>query len=124
MKAVYTWDGNNLYIPTANKTVPDDYQLAGNETFDEPPKDANGYGLLMPIKRQGSQWIGATQEEYQAAHPAVPVKPSESVQAMNSLGMQVAELTKENQQLKQSVNALGLQLARVTMSKKNENGGN
>ena len=54
MKAVYTWDGNNLYIPTANKTVPDDYQLAGNETFDEPPKDANGYGLLMPIKRQGS----------------------------------------------------------------------
>lgn len=123
MKAVYTWDDNNLYIPTANKTVPDDYQLAGNETFDK-PEDANGHGLRMPIKRMNSQWIGATLQEYQAAHPAVPVKPSESVQAMNSLGIQVAELTKQNQQLKQSVNALGLQLAQVTMSKKNENGGN
>ena len=43
---------------------------------------------------------------------------------MNNLGLQMAQLTAENKQLKQSVNQLGLQLAQVTMKDKKENGGN
>lgn len=123
MKSVYAWDGNNLYIPTANKVVSDDYQLQGNETFDA-PVDGNGHGLLMPIKRQNGQWLGATQEEYQEAHPAVPDQPSESAQAMNELGLQVATLMGQMKELSNSVNELGLQFAKSQSENKTENGGN
>lgn len=126
MKAVYTWDSNNLYIPSANKVVPNDYQLAGNETFDE-PKDAQGHGLLMPIKRSGGQtgqWVGLTQEEYAEAHPAVPEKPSEGAQAMNELGLQVASVMGQIKELNKAVNELGLQFAKSQSDNKTENGGN
>lgn len=124
MKAVYSWDGNDNYIPSANKVVADDYQLQGNETFDA-PIDANGHGLLMPIKRQGGrQWVGATQEEYQEAHPAVPEQPSEGAQAMNELGLQVANLMGQVKELSTSVNELGLQFAKSQSGNKTENGGN
>lgn len=123
MKSVYSWDGNDLYIPSANKVVPDDYQLAGNETFDA-PIDASGHGLLMPIKRQGGQtgqWVGLTQEEYQKAHPTVPVQPSESAQAVNELGLQVATVMSQIKKLNTAVNELGLQFAKAQQS---ANGGN
>lgn len=122
MKSVYSWDSNNLYIPSANKVVPDDYQLAGNETFDD-TKDAQGHGLLMPIKRVNNQWVGATQEEYQEAHPAVPEKPSEGAQAMNELGLQVANLMGQVKELSTSVNELGLQFAKSQSGNKTEKGG-
>lgn len=126
MKAVYTWDGNNLYIPSVNKVVPDDYQLSANETFDEPIGD-DGHGLLMPIKRSGGQtgeWVGLTQEEYAETHPAVPTKPSESAQAMNELGLQVATLMGQMKELSNSMNELGLQFAKSQANGKTENGGN
>lgn len=126
MKAVYTWDSNNLYIPSANKIVPDDYQLSGNETFDE-PKDAQGHGLIMPIKRSGGQtgqWVGLTQEEYSKAHPAVPEQPSEDAQAMNELGLQVATVMGQIKELNKAVNELGLQFAQSQTDNKAENGGN
>lgn len=122
MKSVYSWDSNNLYIPSANKVVPDDYQLAGNETFDD-TKDAQGHGLLMPIKRVNNQWVGATQEEYQEAHPAVPEKPSEGAQAMDELGLQVANLMGQVKELSTSVNELGLQFAKSQSGNKTEKGG-
>ncbi|MCW4387543.1 hypothetical protein [Limosilactobacillus oris] len=125
MKAVYTWDSNNLYIPSANKIVPDDYQLSGNETFDK-PKDAQGHGLIMPIKRSGGQtgqWVGLTQEEYSKAHPAVPEQPSEDAQAMNQLGLQVATVMGQIKDLNKAVNELGLQFAKSQTDTKTENGG-
>ena len=123
MKAVYSWDGNNLYIPSANNVVPDDYQLQGNETF-EAPIDNDGRGLLMPIKHTVNGWVGATQEEYQEAHPAVPEQPSEGAQAMNELGLQVATLMGQMKELSNSVNELGLQFAKSQSGNKTENGGN
>ncbi len=123
MKAVYSWDSNGFYIPSANKVVPDDYKLAGNETFDD-TKDAQGHGLLMPIKRVNGQWGGATEEEYQEAHPAVPEKPSEGAQAMNELGLQVASVMGQIRELNKAVNELGLQFAKSQSENKTENGGN
>lgn len=122
MKAVYSWDSNGFYIPSANRPVPDDYELSGNETFDA-PIDANGHGLLMPIKRQSGQWIGATQEEYNKAHPAVPEQPSEDAQAMNQLGLQVATVMGQIKDLNKAVNELGLQFAKSQTDTKTENGG-
>lgn len=90
-KAVWSWDGDKVLIPGA-KIVNDDYKLAGNETFEE-PLDADGRGLLMPIKRVNGQWRGATQEEYEAAHPAQPVTPSATAQAIQALGLQVMALS-------------------------------
>ncbi|UXC67836.1 hypothetical protein N4599_02510 [Limosilactobacillus oris] len=126
MKGIFRADPTT-HISASSDIVPDEYQLKANETFEDPS------GLLVPAKLQADlTWRAATEEEHKAYVEAQqedflaqnPSKPSESVKAMNSLGMQVAELTKQNQQLKQSVNALGLQLAQVTMNKKNENGGN
>lgn len=82
-------------------------------------------------KFNGTEWVGgmddATFQQQVAvsiAQQQANIKPSESAQAMNTLGLQVASLTAENKQLKQSVNQLGLQLAQVTMKDKKENGGN
>ncbi len=63
----------------------------------------------------GSKWVPMSREDYDKMnppmHPATPTAPDQSTQAMNALGLQVAQLTKQNQQLSQAVNALGLQLA-------------
>ena len=99
MKSVYSWDGNGLYIPSANKVVPDDYQLQGNETFDD-TKDANGHGLRMPIKRVNGRWVGATEEEFQAAHPATPQAPDDTTRALMGLSQQVMELSKKVDELR------------------------
>jgi hypothetical protein len=82
-------------------------------------------------KFDGTAWVGGyTNEEFaQQVQQAVAqqrsnIQPDSSQQAMNTLGLQMAQLTAENKQLKQSVNQLGLQLAQVTMKDKKENGGN
>lgn len=82
-------------------------------------------------KFNGTEWVGgmddATFQQQVAvsiAQQQANIKPSESAQAMNTLGLQVASLTAENKQLKQSINQLGLQLAQLTMKDKKENGGN
>lgn len=82
-------------------------------------------------KFNGTEWVGgmddATFQQQVAvsiAQQQANIKPSESAQAMNTLGLQAASLTAENKQLKQSINQLGLQLAQLTMKDKKENGGN
>lgn len=82
-------------------------------------------------KFNGTEWVGgmddATFQQQVAvsiAQQQANIKPSESAQAMNTLGLQVASLTAENNQLKQSVNQLGLQVAKLAATSKKENGGN
>ena len=82
-------------------------------------------------KFNGTEWVGgmddATFQQQVAvsiAQQQANIKPSESAQAMNTHGLQVASLTAENNQLKQSVNQLGLQVAKLAATSKKENGGN
>lgn len=82
-------------------------------------------GLFEPcFDETGKKWVGISQEEWEAKYPQKPVVPSQADKVMNNLGLQMAQLTAENKQLKQSVNQLGLQLAQATMKDKKENGGN
>ena len=82
-------------------------------------------------KFNGTEWVGgmddATFQQQVAASIAqqqANIKPSESAQAMNALGLRVAQLTIENNQLKESVNTLGLQIAKAIATNNKENGGN
>ncbi|MHC5520026.1 hypothetical protein [Limosilactobacillus vaginalis] len=82
-------------------------------------------------KFNGTEWVGgmddATFQQQVAASIAqqqANIKPSESAQAMNALGLRVAQLTIENNQLKESINTLGLQVAKAIATNNKENGGN
>lgn len=82
-------------------------------------------GLYDPyFDEQAQTWKSITKEEWEAKHTKKPVVPSQADKVMNDLGLQMAQLTAENKQLKQSINQLGLQLAQLTMKDKKENGGN
>ena len=82
-------------------------------------------GLFKPcFDETGKKWVGISQEEWEAKHPQQPAHPTSGAQAMNTLGLQVASLMAENNQLKQSVNQLGLQVAKLAATSKKENGGN
>ena len=88
-------DNDNTVIPNSTTVpVPDD--IWGDKTWD------------------GQAWQGMTKEEYLKANPPKPMQsqgPSQESQAMNALGLQVAKLQKQNEQLSQSINLLGLQIA-------------
>lgn len=82
-------------------------------------------------KFNGNEWVGgmddATFQQQVAASIAqqqANIKPSESAQAVNALGLRVTQLTIENNQLKESVNTLGLQVAKAIATNNKENGGN
>lgn len=82
-------------------------------------------------KFNGTEWVGgmddATFQQQVAvsiAQQQANIKPSESAQAMNALGLRVAQLTIENNQLKESINTLGLQVAKAIATNNKENGGN
>lgn len=82
-------------------------------------------------KFNGTEWVNgmdnATFQQQVAASIAqqqANIKPSESAQAVNALGLRVAQLTIENNQLKESVNTLGLQVAKAIATNNKENGGN
>ncbi len=82
-------------------------------------------------KFNGTEWVGGMdnvtfQQQVAAsiAQQQANIKPSESAQAMNALGLRVAQLTIENNQLKESVNTLGLQVAKAIATNNKENGGN
>lgn len=82
-------------------------------------------GLFEPcFDETGKKWVGISQEEWEAKHPQQPAQPAADAQAMNALGLQVAQLTAENNQLKQSINQLGLQVAKAIATNNKENGGN
>ena len=72
----------------------------------------------------GKKWVGISQEEWEAKHPQQPAQPTAGAQAMNVLGLQVAQLTADSKALKKSVNDLGLQVAQAMANDKKENGGN
>lgn len=126
MKGIYRADANNQTFVSSD-VVADDYQLQANETFENPT------GKLEPAKLVNGSWIDATLEEHEAyvkAQQAEAAKflPTNNLsvgdKAMNALGVQVAQLTKDNLILTKSVDALGKQLAAMQMNSTKENGGN
>lgn len=125
MKGIYRADATNRTFISSD-VVADDYQLQANETFENPT------GKLEPAKLVNGSWIDATPEEHEAyvkAQQAEAAKflPTNNLsagdKATNTLGIQVAKLTKDNQTLTQLVNSLGKQLASMQKDNK-ENGGN
>lgn len=79
----------------------------------------------------GTSWTGGyTRDKFQAMYDegikehTASLTPSTQDQAMNTLGLQVATLVKENTELKESVNTLGLQVAKATATGTKEQGGN
>lgn len=113
MKGIYYADQTN-HTFTHSDIVEDDYALKENETFENPT------GKLEPAKLVNGSWIDATQEEHEAyvkAQQAEAAKflPTNSIsagdKATNALGVQVAQLTKDNLILIKSINALGKKLA-------------
>lgn len=98
------------------------------ETGEPLPEDATEVvcpnGLYDPCFDEAAQsWKGITREEWEAKHPADPAKPNITVQTMNTMGLQIASLTKQNHELSQTVNTLGLQIAKM-QDTKTTNGGN
>lgn len=103
---------------------PAGYALADNETFVKPED-----GLYDPTWN-GSAWVGISEEEYYKKHPIEPVKPNATQQTLNVLGQQVATLTAENQQLKETLKSgneatqqLGMQVATLIAKDSTTNGG-
>ncbi|WP_251672273.1 hypothetical protein [Limosilactobacillus reuteri] len=126
MKGIYRADATNQTFISSD-VVADDYQLQANETFENPT------GKLEPAKLVNGSWIDATPEEHEAyvkaqqAEAAKLLPPnnlSAGDKAMNALGVQVAQLTKDNLILTKSVDTLGKQLAAMQMNSTKENGGN
>lgn len=118
MKQVFFYGADGYYDHM--DVIKDDEQVPANATTLVPEG-------LHP-KFDGTKWNPITREEFDQINPptrqATPQQPKQADQAMNVIGLQVAQLTAENNQLKQSINQLGLQLAQVTMKDKEENGGN
>uniref|UniRef100_UPI00203E15B5 hypothetical protein n=1 Tax=Limosilactobacillus caecicola TaxID=2941332 RepID=UPI00203E15B5 len=113
-KTVYMWDSNNKYCG-AKVGLPDDYTLAANETFTK-PEGENGVGLQTPIIWTGSNWRGGTDEEHAeyekkrlSTMPNISVKiePSKSDQALNNIGLQLAQTQTQIQTTNEAINALG-----------------
>ena len=129
-KYVYMWDANNYW--SDKKPVDEGYKLQANETFDVVPD-----GLNTPITRVTGGWKGATKEEHDAyvaeqrkLHPDLypeqkPAEPSKQDQALNALGLQLAQVQKTQAAQSQAINALGLQFAQAQgKDDKTEQGGN
>lgn len=126
MATIYYADETTKFFKGTN-IVDGEYQLKDNETFENPT------GKLEPAKLVNRSWIDATPEEHEAyvkAQQAEAAKflPTNNIsvgdKAMNALGVQVAQLTKDNLILTKSVDALGKQLAAMQMNSTKENGGN
>lgn len=126
MATIYYADETTKLFKGTN-IVDGEYQLKDNETFENPT------GKLEPAKLVNGSWIDATPEEHEAyvkAQQAEAAKflPANSIsardKATNTLGIQVAKLTEDNQTLTQLVNTLGKQLAAMQKNSTKENGGN
>lgn len=93
------------------KDVEDDYQLQAGETTVAPEQG------LYDATFNGTSWVGITQEEWLKRHAdeikidATAVEPSQSDEAVNALGMQIAQLQAQLAQANNAINALGLQIA-------------
>lgn len=118
MKQVYFYRADGYYDHM--DVIKDDDQVPANATTLVPEG-------LYP-KFDGTKWNPITREEFDRINPptrqATPQQSTQADQAMNAIGLQVAQLTAENKQLKQSVNTLGLQVAKAISADNKENGGN
>lgn len=122
MKGIYYADPTT-HVFTRSDTVADDYQCQANETFENPT------GKLEPAKLVGTSWQDATEEEhaawvkqqeadFQRLHPNMALTgPTKGEQALNALGLQIAQVQETQATQSQAINALALQLA---AAKKNE----
>ena len=126
MATIYYADETTKLFKGTN-IVDGEYQLKDNETFE------NQTGKLEPAKLVNGSWIDATPEEHEAYVKAQQAEAAKFLQAnnlsagdkaTNALGLQVANLTKDNQTLTQLVNTLGKQLAAMQKNSTKENGGN
>lgn len=121
MATIYYADETTKLFKGTN-IVDGEYQLKDNETLDDPT------GKIEPAKLVNGSWVDATPEEHEAYLKAqqkspITVIPSAGEKGLNTLGTQVAKLTKDNLTLTQLVNTLGRQLASMQKDNK-ENGGN
>ena len=131
-KAIFRWDANGYFCSSDVK--PDDYQLKENETFDEPKFD-DPSNALTPYKRVAGGWQASNQEEHDAwvkkqfelEHPGYKeqtAQPSAQDQALNALGLQLAQVQKTQATQAQAINALGLQFAAAQGNDAKTQGGN
>lgn len=117
---IYLFDRNNGNAFMYASILEDGQTMPDNATTVECPQ-----GLYDPYFDESLKtWKGITKEEWEAKHPQQPAQPTDGAQAMNALGLQVAQLTADSKALKKSVNELGLQVAQAIANDKKENGGN
>lgn len=114
---VRTWDTDTKIFSGGHYEDPD-YKLKDNETLEAIPD-----GLRPPYRREGNQWVGASEEEFKKLFPGFKVPLSPSTEALNLLGQQLALAKKSNDttnqaltarldKLTEAVNALGQQIAK------------
>ena len=119
-KEVYGWGADN--VCNFYDTVPDDYQLQDNQTFDDPTVVKDGVRVLnQPVKRINGTWQQPTEEEHKAwieANQRLYPQPQQQSQgpsvqdkALNALGLQMAQIQQTQATQAQALNALGLQIA-------------
>lgn len=125
MKTVYVYDKETKLFLYPRLLADDDNTIIENSTEKPVPE-----GLWGKIKWTGQDWIGQTREEYEASLPKRDAKPSAMQQTLNVLGQQVATLTAENQQLKETLKSgneatqqLGMQVATLIAKDSTTNGG-
>lgn len=117
MKNVYLFDANGNF--SGFKSVAEDYQPAAGETAVAIPQPN-----VMPVKWTGSAWRNATADEaaaYQkqmvADHPApapiAPSGPSQDAQAVNALGLQLAQIKANQAAMTTAMDALGMTVATI-----------
>lgn len=114
------------HVFVGSHSVPDDYKLQVNESFDNPS------GLQRPVKLTTTGWVAATDEEHKAyleaqqkkflaENPqfAQPNQPADDkgAQALNLLGQQLAQVQAQQATLASSVNALGQMVAKAQAPK-------
>lgn len=118
MATVYYADAVT-HVFVGSHSVPDDYKLQVNESFDNPS------GLQGPVKLTATGWIAATDEEHKAyledhqkewlaQHPQ-PNQPADDkgAQALNLLGQQLAQVQAQQATLAKSINTLGQMVAKA-----------
>ena len=114
---VRTWDPETKLYASWHYEDPD-YKLKDNETLEAIPD-----GLRPPYRREGNQWVGASEEEFKKLFPGFKVPLSPSTEALNLLGQQLTLAKKSNDttnqtltarldKLTEAVNTLGQQIAK------------
>lgn len=112
---IYSFDQSTRVL-TGVRYEKKPYEPKSNETL-VAPKD----GLRPPYKWNGTDWDQASVEEFNAQHPSNgPVGPSTKDQALNSLGLQISQVMKQQAAIVQAMTAL----SKLVAQKNSTNGGN